>query len=234
MALTALFVCLFLPSEQEQQLWIDLKSGAESGWDFTSRWYIDGGGHNNGSLRDTRTSQILPVDLNALLCRNEKTLAWFHRALGEKQPLTLGAALACSAPNGRYITVMCRFSTGDNDSAARYDEAAARRLKAVEAVLWDAERGAWFDYSLVTHSKHFGFYMSNLAPIWAKCYSQSEMEGKALQYLKVRGCSHLVLIHILTQSITIHTQVWFYIKRNNKKSGFTDKTQGNSRKINKY
>lgn len=62
---------------------MDLKAGAESGWDFTSRWYIDDDGHNNGTLRATRTSWILPVDLNALLCRNERTLASFHRALGE-------------------------------------------------------------------------------------------------------------------------------------------------------
>lgn len=76
--------CFFpLPSDRKEQLWMDLKAGAESGWDFTSRWYIDGDGHNNGTLRDTRTSQILPADLNALLCLSEKTLASFHRILGE-------------------------------------------------------------------------------------------------------------------------------------------------------
>lgn len=56
---------------------------AESGWDFTSRWYTDGDGHNNGTLGGTSASQILPIDLNALLCLNEKTLASFHRILGE-------------------------------------------------------------------------------------------------------------------------------------------------------
>ncbi|KAM4566989.1 trehalase [Odontesthes bonariensis] len=146
-----------LTAEDKRQLWMDLKAGAESGWDFTSRWYIDGEGHNNGSLRETRTSQILPTDLNALMCRSEKTLASFHRLLG----------------NG--------------DSAARYEQAAARRMKAMEAVLWDAERGAWFDYSLVTRSKHFEFYPSNLAPVWAQCYSLPEMGEKALQYLKGSG-----------------------------------------------
>lgn len=70
------------PSDRKQQLWFDLKAGAESGWDFTSRWYIDAAGRNEGTLRDTRTSQILPVDLNALLCRTEKTLASFHMILG--------------------------------------------------------------------------------------------------------------------------------------------------------
>lgn len=68
-----------------------------------------------------------------------------------------------------------------------YERAAARRLEAIESVLWDAERGAWFDYSLVTHSRHLDFYASNLAPLWAQCYSQSEMGEKAVQYLKVGG-----------------------------------------------
>lgn len=146
-----------LTDELKQQLWMDLKAGAESGWDFTSRWYIDGAGHNNGTLRDTRTSQILPADLNALLCRNEKLLASFHRLLG------------------------------NDESAALYEQAATRRTKAMEALLWDAERGAWFDYSLVTKSKHYQFYASNLAPVWAQCYSQPEMGEKAVQYLKGSG-----------------------------------------------
>ncbi|KAE8295018.1 Trehalase [Larimichthys crocea] len=149
-----------LPEERKEQLWMDLKTGAESGWDFTSRWYIDGDGNNNGTLKETRTSQILPVDLNALLCLNEKALALFHRTLG------------------------------DGDSAAPYERAAARRLEAIESVLWDAERGAWFDYNLVTHSKHFEFYPSNLAPVWAQCYSRPEMGEKAVHYLKGSGALH--------------------------------------------
>ncbi|XP_054459287.1 trehalase isoform X1 [Anoplopoma fimbria] len=146
-----------LTDVRKEQLWMDLKAGAESGWDFTSRWFMDGDGHNNGSLGETSTSQILPTDLNALLCLNERTLALFHRILG------------------------------DGDSAALYDQNAARRLEAIESVLWDAERGAWFDFNLVTHSKHFEFYPSNLAPVWAQCYSQPEMGEKAVQYLKKSG-----------------------------------------------
>lgn len=79
------------------------------------------------------------------------------------------------------------FLTGDGEAAAAYERAAALRLEAMESVLWDAERGAWFDYSLVTRSRHSDFYASNLAPLWAQCYSQPEMGEKAVQYLKVGG-----------------------------------------------
>ncbi|XP_026173726.1 trehalase [Mastacembelus armatus] len=144
-------------TDDNEQLWMDLKAGAESGWDFSSRWYKEGNIRNNTTLTATRTSQILPTDLNALLCRNEKALASLHRIMG------------------------------DGDSATLYDKAAARRLEAIEALLWDAESGAWFDYNLMTHSKHFEFYPSNLAPVWAQCYSQPEMGEQAVQYLKGSG-----------------------------------------------
>lgn len=55
----------------------------------------------------------------------------------------------------------------------------------MEAVLWDPERGAWFDYSLLSKSKHLEFYASNLAPVWAQCFSLPEMGERAVQYLKV-------------------------------------------------
>lgn len=63
----------------------------------------------------------------------------------------------------------------------------------MEAVLWDAEWGAWFDYNLVRQSRHTEFYPSNLAPLWAQCYSQPEMAEKAVQYLKVGGNRTLCL-----------------------------------------
>lgn len=48
----------------------DLRSGAESGWDFSSRWMADG-----KTLATIQTTSILPVDLNALLYGLEKAIA---------------------------------------------------------------------------------------------------------------------------------------------------------------
>ena len=48
----------------------DLRSGAESGWDFSSRWFANG---NN--INTIQTTQIIPVDLNGLLYHLELTLA---------------------------------------------------------------------------------------------------------------------------------------------------------------
>ncbi|MBO0323217.1 alpha,alpha-trehalase TreF [Muricauda sp. CAU 1633] len=54
---------------QKKLLYKNLRSAAESGWDFSSRWYGPEGG-----LASTQTTSILPVDLNCLLYYMERTL----------------------------------------------------------------------------------------------------------------------------------------------------------------
>jgi alpha,alpha-trehalase len=51
-------------------LYRDLRSAAESGWDFSSRWMADG-----TSLATTRTTSIAPADLNSLLFGLEREIA---------------------------------------------------------------------------------------------------------------------------------------------------------------
>ncbi|CAE6711193.1 alpha,alpha-trehalase TreA [Xanthomonas arboricola] len=52
------------------EVYRDLRAGAESGWDYTSRWLADG-----QNLRTIRTTAIVPIDLNSLLYHLERTLA---------------------------------------------------------------------------------------------------------------------------------------------------------------
>ena len=52
------------------QVYRDLRAGAESGWDFSSRWLDD-----PAQLSSIRTTSIVPVDLNSLLFQLEQTLA---------------------------------------------------------------------------------------------------------------------------------------------------------------
>ncbi len=54
-------------------LFRDLRSAAESGWDFSSRWL--GNRTANATLCSIRTTLIVPVDLNALLYHLEVTLS---------------------------------------------------------------------------------------------------------------------------------------------------------------
>ncbi len=51
------------------KMYQDLRAGAESGWDYTSRWFSDG-----KSMETIETTDIIPVDLNALLYGLEEVL----------------------------------------------------------------------------------------------------------------------------------------------------------------
>jgi alpha,alpha-trehalase len=100
-----------LPAGERARLWRDLRSAAESGWDFSSRWQ-----RVPGELATTRTTDIIPVDLNALLYAHERALADLHAALGRET------------------------------EAARYGTLAAERAAAIRQLHWDDERGAFLDF----------------------------------------------------------------------------------------
>ncbi|MDL4914053.1 MAG: alpha,alpha-trehalase TreA [Enterobacterales bacterium endosymbiont of Blomia tropicalis] len=58
------------PQRDKAGLFRDLRAGAASGWDFSSRWFTDA--HNLASIR---TTQLAPVDLNSLMFHLEKVLS---------------------------------------------------------------------------------------------------------------------------------------------------------------
>ncbi|WP_162428595.1 alpha,alpha-trehalase TreF [Pontibacter pudoricolor] len=52
-----------------EEIYRDIRAAAESGWDFSTRWFADG-----KDLSTIQTTSIIPVDLNALLYHMELTL----------------------------------------------------------------------------------------------------------------------------------------------------------------
>lgn len=59
----------------------EIIAAAESGMDFSSRWFIRNGS-NMGVLANAKTRSIIPVELNAMLYKNAKIIAKFHDKLG--------------------------------------------------------------------------------------------------------------------------------------------------------
>ena len=58
----------------------NLRAAAESGWDFSARWFRDG-----LSLETIHTTEIIPVDLNSLLYHLERTIAEAYALKGDKE-----------------------------------------------------------------------------------------------------------------------------------------------------
>ncbi|MBC7512588.1 alpha,alpha-trehalase TreF [Candidatus Saccharibacteria bacterium] len=68
------------PDRESERLYLHLRAGAESGWDFSSRWFLD-----ESDIRSIHTADIVPVDLNCLLHQLESTIAETYRLI--KNPL---------------------------------------------------------------------------------------------------------------------------------------------------
>lgn len=125
-----------IPESARPTLYQDIASAAESGWDFSTRWF-NRTGSQQGSLRSTRTRQIIPTDLNSLLYLNEKLLEKFFRLFG------------------------------NTAKADQYEGFSKSRLAAIEAVLWDNKTGLWLDYDRQFKKKRHYFYAASVVPLWA-------------------------------------------------------------------
>lgn len=67
-------------TRESSRMYLHLRAAAESGWDFSSRWFKD-----PQDLHTIHTADIIPVDLNCLLYQLETTIMEAYQIL--KQPL---------------------------------------------------------------------------------------------------------------------------------------------------
>lgn len=95
------------------RLYRNIRASAESGWDFSSRWMRD-----PHDLRTLETTELAPIDLNALLYESERTIAALRRARGRP---------------------------GDAAVAAHFEREASARRTALPAAAWDSTTGWLYD-----------------------------------------------------------------------------------------
>ncbi|MBN8682262.1 MAG: alpha,alpha-trehalase TreF [Chitinophagales bacterium] len=120
-----------------ESLYRDIKAAAESGWDFSSRW----GATDN--LREIRTTDIIPVDLNCLMMHLENTLAD-----------------AWEAQNA------LKYSEAGQQKAAAYRVAANQRKLVLQNLCYDASKGWFFDYNWKTGEKTGVYALSGIAALY--------------------------------------------------------------------
>lgn len=144
-------------------LYANLKSAVESGWEFSSRWFVTDSKRSitEGKLQDTNTRAIIPVDLNSYLCWNAELLMKFCS-------FVMNTSI-CDPVEYLQITVECK--------------------RAIFEVLWDEEAGIWFDFDYVKGSKRKYFFPTNLTPLWVQAH-HGEIDGVAkrvVEYLQLSG-----------------------------------------------
>jgi alpha,alpha-trehalase len=96
------------------EVYRELRAAAASGWDFSSRWCDEG-----GDLCTTRTTSIVPVDLNGFLHALELQIA--------------------------RLSVAC----GEDAAADTYRQWALARHRAIDRWLWNDAQGAYLDFDLL-------------------------------------------------------------------------------------
>ncbi|KAI6174947.1 Trehalase [Aphelenchoides bicaudatus] len=71
-----------LNTTDREQMFSNVASAAETGWDFSTRWFAQEGSGKH-DMRSIRTWSIVPVDLNAFMCINTRILASFYEIAGD-------------------------------------------------------------------------------------------------------------------------------------------------------
>lgn len=72
------------PQRDASDLWRNLRAGAETGWDYSSRWLADG-----RTLSTIDVTSLAPVDLNSLMATLENTLAKAYGIKGDAREAAL-------------------------------------------------------------------------------------------------------------------------------------------------
>ena len=116
-----------LNDSERATLYANLASGAESGWDYSSRWIAtprDAADDVYFPLRSLNTREIVGVDVNSILYANEMTIAGYLNA------------------------------SGDGARAAEFEARARNRSAAMYDLMWSEEYHGYFDYNLTSGSQN--------------------------------------------------------------------------------
>jgi alpha,alpha-trehalase len=150
----------------------DLKSdGLTLGDFFKHDRAVRESGHDTTHRFDDRTADFLTVDLNALLYKYETDFA----------------DLITTTFNGK----LPGLDSEQNDPAF-WRRRAAQRKRAIMALLWDEQRGYFFDYDVANHRRSTYVSATGLYPLWAKMFdagnsTELQRAKRAVSF----ACEHL-------------------------------------------
>lgn len=122
--------------KEKNKIYNNLATGAESGWDFLSRWLQDG-----KNLQTINIKDIIPVDLNSILMKNEIIIKNFYLKKHEEFKI--------------YRSKIFEYSFNIE-----------KRRKCMK-MLWNNNENCWNDLNVITGKfNDTRFYFSNLFPLF--------------------------------------------------------------------
>ncbi|KAI8984171.1 trehalase [Mycotypha africana] len=144
--------------EEKEQLYADIAAGAETGWDFSSRWTRQKQPspdqvENYEMLRTINTANIIPIDLNSLL--------WYY----ERQLST-------------WYSMFHRKSKEFKKKSIYYRQQAKKRLDAMEELMWNDDFNSFYDFNLTSNEQNVEYTPATLYPIWVGAFPEKFMKDK--------------------------------------------------------
>ena len=122
-----------------------IRAAAESGWDFSSRWFKD-----TRNMSTINTTDIVPIDLNALLYFHEQFLAKQYTKLKQTEKAQLFLAKAESRKN------------------------------AILKYMWNSEAEFFFDYNFVDNSNNKVKSLAAMYPLLMNFATKAQAAAVAL------------------------------------------------------
>lgn len=129
--------CILPNDDMRQDFYTEMKSAAESGWDFSSRWFVTAENEVVGNLTDVHVTRILPVDLNSIFAGALELTGNFRNILKNRR------------------------------EAQKWWSLAKYWRNAIDDVMWDPVDGVWYDYDAQAKLPRKHFYPSCASPLWA-------------------------------------------------------------------
>lgn len=129
-----------------------MASGAETGWDYSSRWtrnpYAGNATDQNPVLRTLNVRNTTAVDLNSILYKAHIDLATLY----DMSAGSLAKRVLRRAPS---------------DSAAHHRSVAATLRTAILDLFWDADRLAFYDFNRTSNARNQHLTAAHWYPLWA-------------------------------------------------------------------
>ncbi|KAK8854633.1 hypothetical protein IAR55_003372 [Kwoniella newhampshirensis] len=137
-------------------LYSELATGAESGWDYSSRWCkqpLLNASDNNVVLRTLNARAIIPVDLNSLLAGDHALLANLYEIY----------ANSSSSSNATNSTT----SSGNSTSAVQYHRQQAQAFSdAVLDLCWDPVKSWFYDFNTTSNDRTDVYSPAGTFALW--------------------------------------------------------------------
>ncbi|KAI0563960.1 Trehalase [Gracilaria domingensis] len=148
------------------EIYRHLAAGAESGWDYSSRWFCNG----DNCVSQTQAVNIVPCCLNSILYLVEKKTANLHHQLASHYSQNGVAAASNMSANEQF-----RIHT---DKCLQYEKMAEDRKQSISSVLFDYDKLFGFDYDVSEEQSTAISSVAGMMPIWSGCFDSEWKGGK--------------------------------------------------------